>query len=163
MKILRCYYTRFIFITHIVHRTLIFLPSYINFCMITHKFLPRCAHCHHTHFIFTTKQSIFASFITRIVAKNISHAHYVAKLQTFLLDITNFLSITNSTSAFFIAASQCNIIFVMLPACRSDFRKWSFFCNSALLMFFCIQNYNGINTTRQSERTKNNILLQNNY
>ena len=43
-------------------------------------------------------------------SKNILHEHYVAKLRTFLLDITNFLSITNSTSAFFIAASQCDII-----------------------------------------------------
>lgn len=129
MKILRCYYTRFIFITHIVHRTLIFLPSYINFCMITHKFLPRCAHCHHTHFIFTTKQSIFASFITRIVAKNISHAHYVAKLRTFLLGITIFLSITNSPSAFFIVASQCAIIFVtyMLSTYHSSSQKNYFF------------------------------------
>ena len=82
--------THFIFITHTVHRTSIFLPSYINFCMLAHKSSHRCRHCHHTYFMFTTKQSILASFITRIVAKNILHAHYAAKLQTFLLDIANF-------------------------------------------------------------------------
>ena len=124
-EILHCYYTHFIFITHVVRRSSIFLSRCVNFCILIHKFAHRCAHCHHPHFIFTTKQPILISFITHIVAKNILHAHYVAKLRTFLLDVANFLAIANSASAFFITASQCYIIFVMyvLSACHSGFRK----------------------------------------
>ena len=81
-----------IFITHIVRCSSIFLSSRVNFCMLTHKFSHRCTHCHHTHFIFITKQSILASFITRVVAKTILHAHYFVNLQTFLSSTINFLS-----------------------------------------------------------------------
>ena len=101
----------FHFSSHILYVVSIFLSSCANFCIPIHKFARKCTYYYDTHFIFTTKQSILASFITRIVAKNILHAHYVAKLRTFLLDITNFLSITNNTSAFFITAPQCVIIF----------------------------------------------------
>jgi len=164
VKILRCYYTHFIFITHIVHCSSIFLSSYVNFCMLTHKFSHRCTHCHHAHFIFTIKQFIFASSITRMVAKNILHAHYVAKLRTFLLGITIFLSITNSPSAFFIVASQCVIIFVtyMLSTYHSSSQK-IIFSHSYTSIIFCIQNYNYICTIRRSKWAKINILLTDNY
>lgn len=115
---LRCYYTHFIFITHIVRRSSIFLSSYANFCILTHKFAHRCAHCHHPHFIFIAKQSILYHSSLTWWQKNILHAHYVAKLRTFLLGITNFLLITNSLSAFFIAASQCAIIFCHVCSIR---------------------------------------------
>jgi len=108
----------FHFSSHMLYIVSIFLSSCVNFCILIHKFAHRCAHCHHTHFIFTTKQLIFASFIIRMVAKNISHARYVTKLRTFLLNITNFLLITNSPSAFFIVASQCAIIFCHVCSIR---------------------------------------------
>jgi len=91
-EILHCYYTHFIFITHVVRRSSIFLSRCVNFCILIHKFSHRCTHCHHTHFIFITKQSILASFITRMVAKTILHTRYFVNLQTFLSSTINFLS-----------------------------------------------------------------------
>lgn len=156
MKILHCYYTHFIFITHVVRRSSIFLSRCVNFCILIHKFAHRCAHCHHPHFIFTTKQPILISFITHIVAKNILHAHYVAKLRTFLLDVANFLSITNSPSAFFITALQCIIIFchvcsirLLLQSLKNYFLQQYTFHHS-----FCMRKYRNICTTHQLERTK---------
>ena len=108
----------FHFSSHILYVVSIFLSSCTNFYILIHKFARKCTYHYDTNFIFTTKQSICASFITRIVAKNILHAHYVAKLRTFLLGITNFLSITNSPSAFFITASQCAIIFCHVCSIR---------------------------------------------
>ncbi len=80
----------FHFSSHILYVVSISLSSCANFCILIHKFARKCTYHYDTNFIFTTKQSILASFITRIVAKNILHAHYAAKLQTFLLDIANF-------------------------------------------------------------------------
>ena len=108
----------FHFSSHILYVVSIFLSSCANFCILIHKFPRKCTYRYDTHFIFTIKQSICAAFIARIVAKNILHAHYVAKLRTFLLDITNFLSKTNNTSAFFITASQCVIIFCHVCSIR---------------------------------------------
>lgn len=155
----------FHFSSHILYVVSIFLSSCANFCMLTHEFSHRCTHCHHTHFIFTTKQSILASFITRIVAKNILHAHYVAKLRTFLLDITNFLLITNNLSAFFITASQCDIIFCHVCCIRLllELLKNHFFAAVHFYHSFCMRKYCSIYTTHYLEWTKNNILLQDNY
>lgn len=165
MKILHCYYMHLIFITHIVRCSSIFLSSCVNFYILTHKFLPRYAHCHHTHFIFITKQSIFVSFISHIVAKNISHAHYVAKLRTFLLGITNFLSITNNTSAFLLQRRNAPLFFVTYVVSARYSSRWKIiFCNSTLSITLSVcKNIATYAPHTNQNGQKNNILLQDNY
>ena len=149
MKILHCYSTHFIF-----HQT--YCTSSLSFYLAVSIFAYSFTNLHigmHTAIILILyllpNNPFFSLFITRMVAKNILHAYYVAKLRTFLLDITNFLSITNSLSAFFIAALQCDIIFchvcsirLLLQSLKNHFLQQYTFHHS-----FCMRKYRNICTT----------------
>ena len=105
------------FITHIVYYLSILLSSCNNFAC-SHKSVRKCTYRHHANFIFAIKQSIFVSFITRVVAKTILHAHYFVNLQMFLSSTINFLSTSMTHHYFFITASQRVIIFCHVCSIR---------------------------------------------
>ena len=91
-----------------------------------------------------------------MVAKNILHAHYVAKLRRFLLGITNFLSITNNTSAFLLQRRNAPLFFVtyVVFACYSSYFKNHFLAIVHFYHSFCMRKYRSIYTAHQLERIK---------